>query len=130
MKERGKRGALRGGEHKNKGFKGTIRHEAFPCCRHSRMICADDYGDADSAVSFRLNTSAVVAFLSRTFAALLARRALKVVRINQCTAKYIWINENLTAYAGRDWRMSPNYPICQINEVLLYNKESSSRITY
>lgn len=70
---------MRGGKRKNNGFKGTNRHKAFRHCCHSRVISADDYGDADSAASFLLDASGVFAVLRHTFAALLTRRALKVV---------------------------------------------------
>lgn len=88
------------------------------------MISAGASGDADSASSFLLDGSTVLAPLHSTFAALRTHRAPRVGRIRRSAAKHVQINESLIVlnneYACRNQRTSPNDQIFQINEVLLY----------
>lgn len=81
IKAHGQRSVMHDGKRKNKGYsyKATNRHEAFRSyC--SRTVSAEGCGDAVVVGLFRLDASAAIALLCRTFMAL--NRL-----INRCAAK-------------------------------------------
>lgn len=83
MKERSQCSVMRHGKRKNKGYKGTNRHEALRSCHRSRTISTDGYGDADTTTSFQLDASSVLALSRCTFAVLCTRQAPSVVQISE-----------------------------------------------
>lgn len=82
IKAHGQRSVMHDGKRKNKcySYKATNRHEAFRTCYCSRTVSAEDYGDAVVVSLFRLDASAAITLLCRTFTAF--NRL-----INRCVAK-------------------------------------------